>query len=102
MDTKRQAPENAQGVDLDAVQTLLSTLEADLSRLRSGSGDVQRLLDEVEALKALLSSPVPPHPPVRNALHDMRRTLDAEWGSAKTEAFAASRYVAEIGRILGL
>jgi hypothetical protein len=91
-----------QGVDIEAVQALVSTLEADLSRLRDGSGDVQRLRDEVDALKNLLSAPVPPHTPVRQALHGVRHTLDREWGSAKTEAFAASRYVAEIGRILGL
>ena len=102
MDAKRPATGGMQGVDLDAVQALVSTLEADLSRLRDGSGDVQRLRDEVDALKNLLNSPVPPHTPVRHALHGVRSTLDREWGSAKTEAFAASRYVAEIGRILGL
>jgi hypothetical protein len=102
MDTKGQAP-GAQGVDLEAVQRLVSTLEADLQRLREGAGDVQRLREEVEMLKALLASPAEPHPHnVRHALHGVRSTLDREWGSAKSEAFTASRYVAEIGRILGL
>ncbi|HEV7800663.1 MAG TPA: hypothetical protein VGP15_06265 [Burkholderiales bacterium] len=102
MTSKPTTPDSAQGVDLDAVQKLVSTLEVDLSRLRDGSGDVQSLRDEVDALKDLLSSPSPPHPPVRQALHGVRNALDREWGSAKTEAFVASRYVAEIGRILGL
>ncbi len=102
MNSKPNPPDSAQGVDLDAVQKLVTTLEADLSRLREGSGDVQSLRDEVDALKNLLSSANPPHPPVREALHGVRSALDREWGSAKTEAFVASRYVAEIGRILGL
>ena len=37
-----------------------------------------------------------PRAPVRHALHGMRDALDAEWDSAKSEAFKASRYVAEI------
>ena len=102
MDPKRPIPESVHGIDLEAVQALVNTLEADLSQLRSGSGDVQRLRDEVNALKTLLASPVPEHPPVRSALHGVRHLLDVEWGSAKTEAFTATRYVAEIGRILGL
>lgn len=102
MEPKRPTTDTVQGIDLDAVQTLVRTLEADLSRLRSGSGDVERLREEVNALKSLLNAPAPEHPPVRHALHGMRHMLDAEWGSAKSEAFTASRYVAEIGRILGL
>ena len=102
MDAKRPALDNVQGIDLAAVQALVNTLEADLSQLRSDSADVQRLRDEVTALKALLAAPAPEHPPVRSALHGVRHMLDVEWDSAKTEAFKATRYVAEIGRILGL
>jgi hypothetical protein len=102
MDPKQPAPDTVQGIDLDAVQSLVRALESDLSQLRSGSGDVERLREEVNALKSLLNAPAPQHPPVRHALHGMRHMLDAEWDSAKTEAFKASRYVAEIGRILGL
>lgn len=102
MEAKRQTRDSAQNVDLDAVQKLIDTLEEDLSRLRSGSGDVQRLREEVEALKGLLSVPGRPHHSIRDALHGVRSALDREWGSAKTEAFTASRYVAEIGRILGM
>lgn len=102
MDTKGVSAEAGQGIDLEAVQTLVRTLEADLGRLEHGSGDVERLREEVNALKTLLSAPAPDHPPVRRALHGMRHALDAEWDTAKTEAFTASRYVAEIGRILGL
>ena len=94
--------DDARGVDLEAVQKLVQTLEDDLSRLRAGSGDVQRLRDEVDALKALLASPAPGHPPLRHALSSVRSTLDREWDSAKSGSFTASRYAAEIGRILGM
>ena len=83
---KTSFPDSTQGVDLDAVQKLVTTLEADLSRLRDGSGDVQRLRDEVDALKSLLSSPTPPQTPVRHALHGVRGALDREWGTAFHDA----------------
>jgi hypothetical protein len=102
MNSNPQSSDRSQGVDLDAVQKLVTTLEADLSRLREGSGDMQQLRDEVEALKKLLEAPAPAERPVRHALHTVRGTLDREWDTAKSEAFTASRYVAEIGRILGL
>ena len=85
------------------MQKLILTLEADLARVRDGSADVQRLRDEVDMLKALLTTPSQPEQhAVRHALHGVRSTLDREWGTAKSEAFTASRYVAEIGRILGM
>jgi hypothetical protein len=102
METNSSRPESTRAVDLEAVQKLVSALEDDLSRLRDGSGDVQKLRDEVDALKDLLNAPAPAQPPVQHALHSVRTTLDREWGTAKSEAFTASRYVAEIGRILGL
>jgi hypothetical protein len=102
METNSSRPESTRAVDLEAVQKLVSALEDDLSRLRDGSGDVQKLRDEVDALKDLLNAPAPAQPPVQHALHGVRTTLDREWGTAKSEAFTASRYVAEIGRILGL
>lgn len=102
MNSNPQSPDRSQGVDLDAVQKLVTTLEADLSRVREGSADMQQLRDEVEALKKLLETPSPAERPVRHALHTVRGTLDREWDIAKSEAFTASRYVAEIGRILGL
>jgi hypothetical protein len=102
MEMNSNPADSKRAVDLEAVQKLVTALEADLSRLRDGSGDVQKLRDEVDALKDLLNAPAPAQPPVRHALHSVRTTLDREWDTAKTEAFTASRYVAEIGRILGL
>jgi hypothetical protein len=102
MDPDSSTARGSENLNLDAVQALVNALETDLSRLRDGSGDVQRLREEVEALKALLEKPAPAERPVRHALHGVRSTLDREWGTAKSEAFTAGRYVAEIGRILGL
>ena len=103
MEAKGASPASARGVDLEAIQKLVAQLEADLARVREGSADVQRLRDEVDMLKALLASPTAPQQhTVRDALHGVRSTLDREWDTAKSEAFTASRYVAEIGRILGM
>jgi cell division septum initiation protein DivIVA len=99
---KQPMPGAAEGVDLDAVQALVEKLEKDLARVRSGTEEVERLREEVDTLKRLLNEPAPPHYSVQDALHRTRSALDREWDTAKTEAFVASRYIAEIGRILGM
>jgi len=89
-------------VDLDAVQKLVDALERDLEQVRDGSADVQRLRDEVQTLQNVLNSPVRRHHWVKEGLHDINGALDREWDSAKAEALTVSRYIAEIGRILGM
>ena len=85
----------AQEVDLDEVEKLIHALERDLEKIRGSSADIQRLRDEVETLKNVLNSPVRRHHWVRDALHDIREGIVVEGAEA-------GRYVAEIGRILGL
>jgi hypothetical protein len=87
----REVPE----VDLDEVAKLVHALERDLENIRGSSADVQRVRDEVETLKNVLKSPVRRHHWVRDALHDIREGIVAEGAEV-------GRYVAEIGRILGL
>jgi hypothetical protein len=100
---KEQKPAAAQGVDLEAVQRLVNQLEDDLARVRSGAEDIERVREEVDSLKRLLDAPERPHPTVLDALHRTRAALDRDWAdTARTEAFIASRYIAEIGRILGM
>ena len=84
-----------QQVDLDEVTKLIHALERDLEKIRGSSADIQRVRDEVETLKNVLKSPVRRHHWVRDALHDIREGIVAEGAEV-------SRYVAEIGRILGL
>jgi cell division septum initiation protein DivIVA len=90
------APANQKEVDLDEVRKLLDTLERDLEQVNDDSSAVQRLKDEVQTLRNVLESPVRRHHWVRDSLHGIREAFDTP-GAAK-----ASRYVAEIGRILGL
>ena len=82
-------------IDLDEVARLIEALERDLNSVKGSSRDIQRLRDEVDTLKNVLRSPVRRHHWVRDALHDIR-------DAAVTEGIEVGRYVAEIGRILGL
>jgi hypothetical protein len=97
-----QSARKAEDIDLEAVGRLIEALERDLTQVRSGSQDMQRLRDEVETLKNVLNSPIRRHHWVKDGLHSVRTSLDEAIDSAMAEGMNASRYVAEIGRILGL
>jgi cell division septum initiation protein DivIVA len=89
-------------IDLDEVAALIDALERDLQKIPGNSQDVQRLRDEVETLKNLLRSPVRRHHWVRDGLHGVREGFDGALDAAVAAGVQASRYVAEIGRILGM
>jgi hypothetical protein len=86
------------GVDLREVERLVEALEADLAKVRSGSQDVQALRDEVESLKRLLDSSAPHHEPVSAGLRRIHTLMD----TLVEDALQGARYVAEIGRMLGM
>ena len=90
------APGNPQEVDLEEVRKLLDVLERDLEHVTDDTTAVQRLKDEVQTLRNVLDSPVQRHHWVRDSLHAIREAFDTAVGTT------ASRYIAEIGRILGL
>jgi archaellum component FlaC len=94
--------EHASQIDLDEVARLIEALERDLNRVQGTSKDLQRLRDEVDTLKNVLRSPVRRHHWVRDALHDIRERFDDALDATVAEGIEVSRYVAEIGRILGL
>ena len=94
--------ENPPEIDLKEVARLVEALEHDLKNVQSGSKDVQLLRDEVETLKNVLNSPVRRHHWVRDALHGIRERFENAVDSAVAEGATASRYLAEIGRILGM
>ncbi|MBX3664321.1 MAG: hypothetical protein KF834_01430 [Burkholderiales bacterium] len=89
-------------INLEQAAQLIDALERDLAQVRSGHADVQRLRDEVETLRNVLNSPVKRHHWVGDSLHDIRGLLDETVDEAVYEGMTISRYVAEIGRILGL
>jgi cell division septum initiation protein DivIVA len=82
-------------IDVEEVARLIDALERDLNSIQGPSKEIQRLKDEVDTLKNVLKSPVRRHHWIRDALHDIR-------DAAVAEGIEVSRYVAEIGRILGL
>ena len=87
-------------VDLEEVSRLVHALEQDLAKVQTGSRDVQILRDEVETLKNVLNSPIRRHHWVREGLQGMRQAI--ENGLDTPVGFKATRYITEIGRILGL
>lgn len=89
-------------IDIDAAKKLVHALEEDLSKVQDGSAAFQTLRDEVTALKAVLETPDPGHGWVRDALHSIHATIEEGADTAKVDAIVAGRYVAAIGRMLGL
>jgi hypothetical protein len=89
-------------IDLDEVTKLVQAIERDLAQVRRGSSDVQLLRDEVETLKNVLSSPIRRHHWVREGLHALRMAFQEGLESVTADGLKAGRYIAEIGRILGM
>jgi archaellum component FlaC len=102
MTTRKPNDVGTRDIDLDEVAALVDALELDLQKFEGNSKDVQRLRDEVETLKNLLRSPVRRHHWVRDALHGIREGFDDALDAAVAGGVEASRYIAEIGRILGM
>jgi hypothetical protein len=94
--------QGAQEINLEAATRLVAALEQDLQKVSGDSRDIQRLKDEVETLKNVLNSPVRRHDWVRDGLHGIRDVFENALDAAVAEGLKGSRYLAEIGRILGL
>ena len=81
---------------------LIEALEQDLRKVKGGSQDMRLLRDEVETLKNVLNSPVRRHHWVRDGLHGIREAFENALDNAIAEGLKGGRYIAEIGRILGM
>lgn len=90
-------PGKQPNVDLKEVERLVAAIESDLAKVRSGSEGVDALRDEVDSLKQLLDSNAHPEP-VHDRLRSMHRLLD----ELVDDAIQGARYVADIGRMLGM
>lgn len=93
---------NKPEIDLAEVTRLVEAIEQDLGKVRASAGDLQPLRDEVKTLKNVLNSPIQRHHWVRDGLHGMQKAFEDALDAAVAEGITAGRYVAEIGRILGL
>lgn len=91
-----------QEVNLEDAAKLIEALEQDLQKVSGDSRDIQRLRDEVETLRNVLNSPVRRHRWVRDGLHSIREVFENALDTAVVEGLKGGRYIAEIGRILGM
>jgi len=102
MATGKSEDTNTRQFDLDEIARLIEALERDLKKVRGSPRDIQQLKDEVETLKNVLKSPVRRHHWVKDALHGIRERFNGAMDTALSEGIEAGRYIAEIGRILGM
>jgi predicted nucleic acid-binding Zn-ribbon protein len=93
-------------IDLDEARKLVHALEQDLDKAQRDSkdapADLQPLREEVEALRRVLQEQDPGHDWVREALEKLQGTIGEGLEEARLDAIVASRYVAAIGKMLGL
>jgi hypothetical protein len=85
-----------QSIDLQQVERLVSALEADSPRCAAAHKTCNAALESI--LKRLLDSSAPHHAPVSEGLRRIHALMD----ELVEDAIQGARYVAEIGRILGM
>lgn len=87
---------------LDRVRHLVAAMEQELAGAPADRPDVQALRQEIDHLKQLLAAGDGEHVLVKERLHTVRGTLQDMTARVESEVLQDSRYIAEIGRILGL
>ena len=102
MATEKPVETNVRHIDFDEVARLIEALESDLQKISGSSRDIQHLKDEIETLKNVLNSPVRRHHWVSDALHGIRERIHGSLDTALAEGIEVSRYISEIGRIIGM
>jgi predicted RecB family endonuclease len=100
MSAPRSTPPKSDNVDLKEVERLIGALADDLARVKRGGTDVEGLRAEVEALRRTLGSPT--SEVSSDHLHAVHGRLSTVAGTLEADTFRAARYVAELGRLLGL
>ena len=92
----------AEEFSLERIAHLVSDLEQELSGAPAGSPKVAALRAEIAALKETLASPDQDPPKLKARLQDTHRNLDDLVASVEGEVLRDTRYLTELGRILGL
>lgn len=85
-------------VDLNEVSKLVLDLERDLEKLKQGSGDVEALRGEVQALGLALKTPAPDSHRISHGLHNIHSVMAV----IEEDVFIVADYTARIGRMLGM
>jgi len=89
-------------IDHVAAKRLLDALDRDLDGIDSDAAHVAMLRAEVAELRRVLHADEPSHESMHTGLAGMRERLHEVQQELKGDAFQAGRYLAEIGRVLGL
>jgi hypothetical protein len=89
-------------VDIAEARRLLDALERDVQGLDGHAPDLDVLRAEIQALRHVLHTDSSTAEELQSGLHDMRDRLHDFPEELKGDAFQAGRYLAELGRILGL
>jgi len=97
---ENQPPDPA--VDIVEARRLLDALERDVQGLDGHAPDLDVLRAEIRALRHVLHTDGSTPEEMHSGLHDMRDRLHDFPEELKGDAFQAGRYLAELGRILGL
>jgi hypothetical protein len=88
-------------IDLEAARLLVDALQRDLEGIDGDRAEVAQLKAELVALRRVLHAEEPDNAAV-HGLTGMQDRLHGVQEALKSDAFQAGRYLAEIGRILGL
>jgi hypothetical protein len=89
-----------QAIDLEQVARLVRALEHDLAQAQAqgGSGNIDALRAEVEALRHALNAHAGDDESVRERLHGVRDAFE----ESDSALFKGAQYIADIGRMLGM
>ena len=90
------------GIDLDEARRLLDALERDVKGIGGSAPDVAVLRAEIEQLRQVLHADDSTQEALQTGLHGVHDRLHDFPEELKGDAFQAGRYLAELGRILGL
>ncbi len=89
-------------IDIEEARRLLDALERDLQGVGGSGPDIDVLKAEIRELRAVLHGDESTTEQMQTGLHGMRDRLHDFPEEIKSDAFQAGRYLAELGRILGL
>lgn len=108
MPTSSQSPQPTDSppsepvIDIDEARRLLDALERDLQGAGGDAPDLELLREEVRELRQVLHAQESTPADLQTGLNGMRDRLYDFPEELKGDAFQAGRYLAELGRILGL
>jgi hypothetical protein len=100
-----QPPENQPlepGIDIVEARRVLASLERDVQGLDGSAPDLDVLRAEIRELRQVLHADSSTPEEMNLGLHGMRDRLHDFPEELKGDAFQVGRYLAELGRILGL